>query len=93
MSESQTEFGFDKAYTPSQAVLPELRDEIARIWGLPLGERVEICLRENERSAATGILELVSSPAYPWNPHEPLHLRIAGLPFTSRDIERWTQLD
>lgn len=72
--------------------LPHLRDEIARVWGLALGERVEVTLRPSfPVPAITGRLELRASPTrYPWDPHEPLALRVAGCDFTSRDIERWT---
>lgn len=74
--------------------LPHLRDEIARVWSLPLGERVEIAFRPAfPVPAVTGLLELRASPSrYPWDPHEPLALRVAGCDFTSRDIERWSLL-
>lgn len=75
----------------SVAPLPHLRDEIARAWGLPLGERVEITFRPAfPVPAVSGLLELRASPArYPWDPHEPLALRVSGCDFTTRDIERW----
>lgn len=92
MSETQDEFGFDMPYTPAPAVLPDLRAEIARVWGLPLGERVEVSFRGGERAVIAGVLELADAPAYPWDNHEPLKLRIAGLPFSSREIERWIRL-
>jgi hypothetical protein len=74
------------------ASLPLFRDEISRVWGLPLGERVEITFCPAfSVPAITGLLELRASPTrYPWDPHEPLALRIAGCDFISRDIERWT---
>ena len=70
---------------------PQLRGEIARVWGLPLGERVEIAFRPSiPVPAVGGLLELRADPArYPRDPHEPLALRIAGCDFSSRDIERW----
>jgi hypothetical protein len=92
MSERQDEFGFDTPYMPAPAALPELRDEIARTWGLPLGERVEVSFRGGERAVIAGVLELADAPAYPWDNHESLKLRIAGLPFSSREIERWIRL-
>ncbi len=92
MSDDQLNLGFDDSYHPAPALLPELRDEVAQIWGLPLGERVEVCFRGSQRAGVSGLLELHSSPAYPWNPREPLQLRIAGLLFSSREIERWTRL-
>lgn len=74
--------------------LPHLRDEIAKVWGLPLGERVEIAFHPSfPLVSIAGLLELRASPArYPWDPHEPLALRVAGCDFTSRDIERWSLL-
>jgi hypothetical protein len=44
---------------------PELRDEIARAWGLPLGQRVEVCFRGSQRAAIAGKLELLTTPDYP----------------------------
>lgn len=92
MSEQQISLDLDVGYQPAPAVVPELRDEIAATWGLPLGQRVEICFRGGERSAVTGTLELLRAPAYPWEPRDALQLRIAGLIFSSREIERWTTL-
>lgn len=96
MSPDQLAFSFvtaprrESGRTESVEVLPQLRDEIARIWGLPLGERVEITFRPSfALPSASGILELHSDPAYPWDSHQPLALRAAGCDFSSRDIERW----
>jgi hypothetical protein len=92
MVEQQIELGFDVPLSTAPAVVPELRDEIAQAWGLPLGQRVEVCFRESQRASITGPLELVTAPDYPWNPRQSLRLRITGLVFSSRDIERWTIL-
>ena len=94
MVEQQTSFPLEIAYSPAPAAAPELRDEIAQLWALPLGQRVEVCLRGRGAtpSAATGTLELQSAPDYPWNPKQPLRLCVAGLEFSSRDIERWTKV-
>lgn len=74
----------------NHAPLPHLLDEIARIWSLPLGERAEITFRPAfPLPAISGLLELRTDPAYPWDARRPLALRIAGCDFTSRDIERW----
>lgn len=78
-------------YSPAPAAPPELRAEIAAVWGLPLGERVEVDLRDGSVDALTGTLELAASPDFPWNPREPLQLRIAGIVFSSRDLARWTR--
>lgn len=92
MPEQQISLGFDLPHNPAPAVVPELRDEIAEAWGLPLGERIEVCFLGSQRATITGTLELLSTPDYPWNPHQPLKLHIAGLIFSSREIERWTRL-
>jgi hypothetical protein len=92
VAEYQSSLGLDAGYEPAPAVVPELRDEIAAAWGLPLGERVEICLRGGERSAVTGVLEILCAPDYPWDPHQPLKLRVSGFLFSSQEIERWTKL-
>ena len=92
MSEHQISLDIDASYSAAPAVVPELREEIAQAWGLPLGQRVEICFCGSQRAAATGILELLSTPEYPWNPRQPLQLRIAGFEFSNREIERWTKI-
>lgn len=92
MSEHQTALPFDTPYQPAPGAPTELRDEIARAWGLPLGEPAEITLRNDSLDTITGRLELVSSPDFPWNPRQPLQLRVNGFEFDSRAIERWTRL-
>ncbi len=92
MPEHQPGLPFDAPYQPEPSAPPELRDEIARAWGLPLGERVEITLRNDSLDTITGLLELISVPDFPWNPRQPLQLRVNGFEFDSRAIERWTRL-
>jgi hypothetical protein len=92
VAEYQSSLGLDAGYEPAPAVVPELRDEIASAWGLPLGERVEIYLCGSERCAVTGVLEILCTPDYPWDPHQALKLRASGFLFSSREIERWTKL-
>jgi hypothetical protein len=92
MEEHQTSLNFDANYSTAPTVLPEMRDEIARVWGLPLGQRVEVCLVGGQRAAVTGTLELCSTPDFPWNSRQALRLRVRGLEFSSREIERWTLL-
>lgn len=89
MEEQQISLGLDTGYQREPAAVPELRDEIAQAWGLPLGKRVEVSLRGAQRTAIAGTLELVSVPDFPWDPHQALRLRIAGFEFNSREIERW----
>ncbi len=92
MSEHQIDLGFEVTHSTAPLVVPELRDEIALVWGLPLGERVEVCFRGSQRASITGILELVSTPDFPWDRHQELKLRIAGYNFKSREMERWTRI-
>jgi hypothetical protein len=92
MAEHQIRLALDTAFDPAPVAPPELRDEVAQAWGLPLGERVEICFRGSQRAAITGPLELLTTPDFPWDPRQPLKLRIAGFVFSSREIERWTRL-
>ena len=86
MNEQQISLELDVGYQTAPAVV----HEIAATWGLPLGQRVGICLRGGERSAVTGILELLRAPDYPWEPRQALQIGIAGFIFSSREIERWT---
>jgi len=91
MSEHQSDLPLDAPFAPAPAAPPELRDEIARAWGLPLGERVDVSFQPAfPVPTAAGILELRTAPEFPWNPREPLALRVAGCEFTSRDIARWS---
>jgi hypothetical protein len=92
MGEHQISLRFDVGYNREPPVVPELRDEIAQAWGLPLGRRVEICFRGSQHAAITGLLELLTAPDYPWDPRQSLQLRIAGFVFRSREIERWTTI-
>jgi len=45
MSEHQFDLGLDVTHSTEPSAPPELRDEIAKVWHLPLGQRVEISLR------------------------------------------------
>ena len=92
MPENQTDLPLDALSHSGSPPAPELRDEIAAAFGLPLGERVHVSFRDSQIDAIAGKLELVVAPAYPWNPREPLALRVAGFTFSSRDIERWTRV-
>jgi len=92
VGEHQISLDLDAGFNPAPALVPELRDEVAAIWGYPLGQRVEICFRGGERSAVAGKLELLRAPDFPWNRRQPLQLAIAGLVFSSREIDRWTIL-
>lgn len=92
MPEQQISLGLDTTHTTAPAVVPELRAEIAQAWGLPLGERTEVCFRGSQRAAITGILDLITMPDFPWDRRQALQLRIAGFVFSNREIESWTRL-
>lgn len=92
MPEHQASLPLDASFASAPAAAPELRDEIAGAWGLPLGERVEVSFRGGQLDTIAGVLELVAAPSYPWNPREPLSLRIAGFTFSSREIARWASI-
>lgn len=93
MADDQLSLAFDSAPLLQPGAVPHLRDEIARVWSLPLGERVEIVFRPAlPLSAVTGILELREAPPMPWNYHLPLSLRVAGCDFSTRDIASWKRL-
>lgn len=91
MANVQLALAFDTSPVLQPGPVPHLRDEIARVWGLPLGQRVEITFRPAfPIPAIAGRLDLRTAPArYPWDAREPLALRVAGQDFTTRDIERW----
>jgi hypothetical protein len=90
MSEHQLPLDLDLPYAPAPAAEAGLRAEIAEQWGMPLGERVEVVFRAGATfPMLRGVLELHRAPEFPWNPREPLALRISGIEFSSRDIQRW----
>ena len=91
MAEHQTSLRLDADYQPAPAVGTDLRDEIAAAWGLPLGQRVEVTLR-NQPCALRGILELERTPDFPWDGRQVLRLAVAGFSFSSREMERWAML-
>jgi hypothetical protein len=89
MAEHQIPLPLDVPFSPASAAPPELRDEIAAAWGLPLGERVSVAFRQGQLDTLTGTLELLRPPDFPWDPRQPLQLHIAGYRFTSREIASW----
>lgn len=92
MPEHQADLPLDAAFNSASATTPELRDEIARVWNLSLGRRVEVFLRNGQRDTIAGVLALADAPDFPWDPRRPLRLRIAGCDFSTRDIEHWKPL-
>jgi hypothetical protein len=91
MAEHQISLRLDVDYDPVPAIGTDLVDEIAATWGLPLGQRVEVTLR-NQPCALRGTLKLERAPDYPWDGRQVLELAVAGFVFRSRDMERWTVL-
>lgn len=85
----QLALAFDSSPVLQSGPVPHLRDEIARVWSLPLGEQVELTLRRGPCDSLRGRLDLLQSPELPWNPRQPLALSIASVAFSSHDIDRW----
>lgn len=93
MSDDQLALAFGSTPILQPGAVPHLRDEIARVWSLPLGECVEIVFRPGFNLAAvTGLLELRDAPATPWDCHQPLSLRVVGCDFSTRDIASWKRV-
>lgn len=87
----QLPLAFDSSPHLQPGAVPHLRDEIARVWGLPLGEQIAVTFRPAFRLASTaGRLELRTAPDLPWNPRQLLALRVGDCDFTNRDIDRWS---
>ncbi|MBK9990211.1 MAG: hypothetical protein IPP19_05595 [Verrucomicrobia bacterium] len=73
----------------ASAVASDIRDEIAQVWGLPLGCVVTLSVRGQERIELRGRLELLAAPGFPWDRNQRLRLKLAGVIFFSTEIERW----
>lgn len=93
MDNDQLPLAFDASPTLQPGPVPHLRDEISRLWSLPLGQRVELTLRRGPCDSLRGRLDLVNAPDLPLNPRQPLTLSIAGVTFSTRDIDRWILLE
>lgn len=92
MPEHQADLPLDTSFNVAPAAPPDLRDEIARAWSLPLGERVEVRFRRGQFDTLAGVLELAGVPDFPWDPRQPLRLRLAGCDFDSHAIGHWKLL-
>lgn len=68
-----------------------LRAEVRRIWGLPVGRRVRVRLRDMDDSLE-GELHLVSRPEK-LDRRTPLMLQLRGIEFSSHEIESCCRLD
>jgi hypothetical protein len=70
-----------------------LTDELAAVWGLPLGRKVRVELRQHTVDGLTGLLQVAGLPDLPFNARQPLRLRIGHIEFTSRQIVTWSVVD
>jgi hypothetical protein len=92
-ADDQQEFLFASGDVP-QLGLPQSDDplvsDIAKAWSLPVGKKVRVHLKDNENlPVLDGRLELESAPDVPFDPRQPLSLRIRGYVFSSRAIAGW----
>ena len=89
----QQEFLFADGHSPQLGMpLPDdpLVSDIAQAWRLPIGRKVRIHLKDIENlPVLDGRLELASSPDLPFDPRQPLSLRVRGYVFSSRAITGW----
>jgi len=92
-ADHQQEFLFAAGDAP-QLGLPQSDDplvsDIAKAWSLPVGKRVRVYLKDGENlPVLEGHLELESAPDVPFDPRQPLSLRIRGYVFSNRAIAGW----
>lgn len=87
--DSQEEFFLGETAGEAPAVASDIRDEIAQVWGLPLGQCVVLSIRGQERIEMRGRLELLVAPGFPWDKRQPLRLKVAGVIFSSTEIGHW----
>lgn len=73
--------------------LDAMFQEIAAGWGLPIGQRVRLSLRDPALPELSGQLELVAAPDLPLNPREALRLRVSGVAFSSAEIAAWVLVE
>jgi hypothetical protein len=69
--------------------LDAMFQEIAAVWGLPVGRRVRLSVRDPALPELSGRLELIAAPDLPFNPREALRLRVSGVAFSSAEIAEW----
>jgi hypothetical protein len=90
--EEQADFLFADGPAP-EFHLPDPRsdlyEEIAAVWGIPVGQIAHVALREHSFSDLQGRLELFRAPDLPLDRREPLALRIGTIEFSSRQIVAW----
>jgi hypothetical protein len=91
--EQQDEFLFADG-PASQLELPDPRSnfyrDVSETWQLPVGQFVQVGLRDHSWSDLQGRLELERAPSLPLDPREPLALRIGQIGFSSRQLTAWS---
>ncbi len=91
--EEQADFLFADGPGP-ELHLPDPRsglyEEIATLWGIPVGQITHVVLHEHNFSDLQGRLELSRAPDLPLDRREVLALRIGTIEFSSRQIVAWT---
>lgn len=70
-----------------------MTDELAAVWGLPLGRKVRVELRNHAVEGLHGVVQVAGLPDLPFNPRAPLRLRIGREEFTSRQVVAWSVVD
>lgn len=69
---------------------PELADEAAAVWGLPVGRRARVTLRGHAVDELRGLVQIAGLPELPFDARRPLRLRIGHEEFTSRQVTGWS---
>ena len=72
---------------------PELADEAARVWGLPVGRHARVTLRGHAVDELSGLVQIAALPDLPFDGRKPLRLRIGHEEFTSRQVTGWTLVE
>jgi len=75
------------------ALVPSLTDELAAVWGLPLGRKVRVELRHHTVTGLSGMLRVAGLPDLPFDRLAPLRLRIGDVEFSSRQVAAWSVVD
>lgn len=74
-------------------LVPELTDEMAAVWGLPVGRRARMTLRGHTLDELSGRVKIARLPGLPLDPREELQLCIGLETFTSRQVSGWCLLE
>lgn len=91
--EYQENFLFDEnAFETSEAADPlsDFFAEVSQAWNLPIGQRVNLRLRDAALPQLSGKLKLARAPDLPLDPRQPLSLTLSGVEFTHREVASWS---